>query len=410
MQPDPLNPAQVLSQYSMWDPEHEKIKWEVFKHARSKCPVAHTSGDGGGQYVVTRYEDVRRVLEDPETFSSAGVAPRPVPVSMNPLDADPPYQPDLRKILNPLFARKFLLRFVPEMRQNASELIDAFIDNGRFDFVREYAAPFVGGALARVVFNETDPAKMQRAADIVIQTALYGSEEAMFQLSVLGAEYIAQRRDNPIDRNDVLNAITTGTVEGGRHLTESEKQGVVTVLFLGGLDTTRGAMSSIAYHLARQPELEQRVRDPAWVRQDMDEFIRLESPVGCLGRRATRDVELGPAKIQKGEQLLIRFDSANRDEERFDNADRLEFGTRRGGNVGFGLGIHRCLGSHFARIQIAVAFEELFARVTNLRFADPSAEVHWSPGIANGPEGLDLVFDRVSALSDYRYSPPLDAP
>jgi cytochrome P450 len=385
--------AAMLPHYNMWDPEHEKAKWDVFSYARRDCPVAHTDADGGGQYVVTRYEDVRRVLEDPQTFSSAGVAPRPSPVRLNPLDSDPPYQVELRKILNPLFTRSFLLRFEPELRKNATDLIGRFIDNGRFEFVREFAGPFVGNALSRVVFNEDDPQKMDHAAEVVIRVAVEATDEAFFELAVLAGQYIAEREANPVERDDVLNAIATGTVDGGRPLTDEERLGVVTVLFLGGLDTTRGAMGSIAYHLASRPELEQRLRDPAWIRQDMDEFIRLESPVGCLGRTATRDVELGGVMIGQGEQLLVRFDSANRDEARFEDASRLRLDVRRGSSAGFGLGIHRCLGSHFARIQIAIAFDELFKRVTNLRFADPGAEVQWAPGIANGPEALDLLFD-----------------
>ena len=91
--------------------------------------------------------------------------------------------------------------------------------------------------------------------------------------------------------------------------------------------------------------------------------------------------------------MLLRFDSANRDETRFDDPARLRFDVRRAGSAGFGLGIHRCLGSHFARIQLAIAFDELFKRITHLRFADPEAEVHWAAGIANGPESLALAFD-----------------
>jgi cytochrome P450 len=387
--------AAILPHYNMWDPEHEKVKWDVFSYARRSCPVAHTDADGGSRYVVTRYEDVRRVLEDPKTFSSAGVSPRPSPVQLNPLDADPPYQVELRKILNPLFTRNFLLRFEPELRKNAIDLIGRFVDNGRVDFIREFAGPFVGNALSRVVFNEEDPEKMDHAAQVVIRVAVDPTDEAFFQLAMLAGQYIAEREANPVDRDDVLNAIATGVLESGRPLTDGERLGVVTVLFLGGLDTTRGALGAIAYHLARQPQLEQRLRDPAWIRQDMDEFIRLESPVGCLGRTATRDVELGGVTIKQGEQLLIRFDSANRDEARFEDAAHLRFDTRRSSSAGFGLGIHRCLGSHFARIQIAIAFDELFKRVTNLRFADPDAEVRWAAGIANGPESLDLLFDTV---------------
>jgi len=378
----------------MWDPEHEAQKWEVFAHARQKCPVAHTDADGGGQYVVTRYEDVRTVLEDPYTYSSTGVAPRPSPVALNPLDADPPLQPDLRKILNPLFSRTFLMKFEPQMRKNAAALVDGWIERGRVEMITEYAAPFVGGALAQIVFDEQDHTKMQAAIDIVTATAIEGSDEAFFNLAVLAGEYIAEREENPVERNDVLNAITTGTVLGGRPLNEDERLGVVTVLFLGGLDTTRGAIGAIAYHLARRPELEERLRDPRWIRQDMDEFIRLDSPVGCLGRRAMKDVELGGVEIKEGEQLLVRFDSANRDDAKFPNASELEFDTPRSGHAGFGLGIHRCLGAHLARIQITIAFDELLKRVTSLRFADGTADdVHWAPGIANGPEKLDLTFD-----------------
>lgn len=390
------DPGALLTSYDMFSPEHERVKWEIFEHARKACPVAHTDADGGGQYVITRYEDVRRVLEDPATFSSSGVAPRPSPVTLNPLDADPPYQLDLRKLLNPLFSRTFLMKFEPQMRKSATALIDNWVNRGRVELIAEFAAPFVGSVLAQIVFNETDSTKMQRAIEIVTAVALNSDDESYFNLAALAAEYIVEREDNPLDRDDVLNAITTGTVLGGRPLTEDERLGVVTVLFLGGLDTTRGAIGAIAYHLARRPELESRVRDPKWIRQDMDEFIRLESPVGCLGRTATRDVELGGVQIKKGEQLLVRFDSANRDDTKFPDAAQLRFDTVRSGHAGFGLGVHRCLGAHLARIQITIAFDELLKRITNLRFASGgAADVRWAPGIANGPEALDLAFDLV---------------
>lgn len=391
----PPAPEDILDHYDMWDPDHEAVKWDVFAYARRKCPVFHTSADGGGQYVVTRYQDARRVLEDTETFSSTGVNPRGAsPVPLNPLDADPPFQTELRRLLNPLFTRTYLLRYEPELRREAQALIDGLIDKGEFDFIEDYAAPFVGNALAKIAFNEQDPAKMAQAASIVIRVAAEATDEAFFELAVLAGQYLAEREDNPVDRDDVLNAVTTGTIgPDHRPLTEDERLGVMTVLFLGGLDTTRGALGSIAWHVANEPDLEQRLRDPRWVRQDLDEFIRHSSPVGCLGRRITKDVEVAGTHLAAGEQVLIRYDSANRDEDQFENADRLEFDVRRPGNMGFGLGIHRCLGAHFARIQIAIAFDELFKRLTNMRLVDP-ADVRWAAGIANGPERLRVRFDR----------------
>lgn len=393
------DPADILPRFDMWNPEHEAIKFEVFDFARKSCPVAHTSADGGGQYLVTRYDDVRTVLENPQIYSSTGVNPRGAsPVPLNPLDSDPPFQIELRKLLNPLFTRKFLLRYEPDLRANAKKLIAAFIDRGRFEFIQEFAAPFVGGALAKFAFNESDPAKMKAASDTVIRVAAEATDEAFFELAVLGSEYIVEREDNPIERDDVLNAITTGTIGAEkRPLSEDERTGVMTVLFLGGLDTTRGALSSIAYAIALDPELESRVRDPGWVRQDLDEFIRLASPVGCLGRTVMEDVELDGVALHRGDQVLIRYDSANRDETRFPDPDSFDFSGERPSNAGFGLGIHRCLGSHFARIQIAIAFDELLAQITNLRLARPDEPLHWAPGIANGLEWLELTFDRLES-------------
>lgn len=390
------HPEDIVDHYDMWDPEHEAIKWDVFAYARRKCPVFHTSADGGGQHVVTKYHDARQVLEDTETFSSTGVNPRGAsPVPLNPLDADPPFQPELRRLLNPLFTRTSFQRHEAGLRRDAQALIEGFIDKGEFDFISEYAAPFVGNALAKLAFNEQDPEKMKQAADIVIRVAAEATDEAFFELAVLAGQYLAEREDNPVDADDVLNAVTTGTIgPDERPLTDDERLGVMTVLFLGGLDTTRGALGSIAWHVATAPELEQRLRDPHWIRQDMDEFIRLTSPVACLGRRVTADVELGGVRIPKGDQVLIRYDSANRDEDQFENPDRLNFDVRRPGNMGFGLGLHRCLGVHFARIQITIAFDELFKQITNLRLADPAGDVRWAAGIANGPEALLLTFDR----------------
>lgn len=387
--------AEFLGRYDMYDHDHEAAKWPLFAWARQNCPVAHTSAEGGSQYILTRYSDVRYVLEHPETFSSKGVAPRAAPVVLNPLDADPPYQLDLRKILNPLFSRTYLMQFEPQMRAAAAAFIDGWIDQGRVDLIKQFAGPFVSSVLAAIVFNEPDLAKMEHASNLVKRTAEESTPESFIELATLASEYLIDREQNPVDRDDVLNAITTGTVLDGQRLTREQRLGVVTVLLMGGLDTTRGAIGSIAYHLATNPQLEDRLRDPKWIRNDLDEFIRLESPVGCLGRQVMADVEIGGVPIKAGEQVLLRFDSANRDEERFDHPDQLVFDGLRGGNAGFGLGIHRCLGAHLARIQIAVAFDELLKRATKFRLAGSGDDVHWMAGIANGPENLDLLFDVV---------------
>jgi cytochrome P450 len=388
--------TRLLHSFDMFDEGHEQRKWQVLEHARLTCPVARTEVDGGF-WLITRYDDVRRVLEDPETFSSAQVTPQPSPVRLNPLDADPPVQPDLRRMLNPLFSRSALERYVPDMRQAADRLIDTWIDDGECDLIKDFAGPFVAGALSAIVFPDLFPDEMVAAVDIVNRAGSAPSEaehiRALTELAILAAQSLAAAEDNLPDEPSVVRAIVTGTVEDGRPLTDDERLGVLIVLFLGGLDTTRGAIGAIAHELTRHPELESRLRDPRWARRDLDEFVRFASPVGCLARTATRDTEVGGVAMRAGDRLLIRFDSANRDDARFADADELVFDPPRPGHVGFGLGIHRCLGAHLARIQITVAFERLLARITNLRMA--SDDIQWHPGISNGPRGLPVRFDRL---------------
>jgi cytochrome P450 len=389
------NFAALLPTFDLFDPEHEDWKYDAFAYAREHCPVVRTETElTGPMWMVTRYADVRRVLEDPETFSSQGGSPAPTPIGLGPLDSDPPLHTGFRKLLNPYLSRKYALTFEDEMRSIARELIDGFVDAGKVELLGEFAGPFVSRVLASVVFKETDLAKMERAKEVVFAVTEDGTEQDFMNLGMLAAEYLAAATENPPEEDGILRSLVTGTVDG-KPLEMPQALGAIGVLFLGGLDTTRSAIGTIAMHIALQPELEARVRDPRWVRNDMDEFIRHASPVATFGRTVTRDTEVGGCPMRKGDRVLVRFDSANRDEEKFPAADQLQFDPPRGGNAGFGLGIHRCVGMHLARVEIAIAFEELLARITNLKFDADPADLKWAPGIANCPDRVPLTFEKV---------------
>jgi cytochrome P450 len=384
---------ELLRQFDLFDPAHEEWKYDAFAYARQHCPIVHTEA-GTGFWLITRYEDMRRIVEDHETFSSVQGSPAPTPVRLGPLDADPPMHTGLRKLLNPLFSRSFSLRYEDEIRAHCRELIAGWIDDGRVDIVNQYSGPLVSRVLARMVFDEDDPQKMERAIGIVDRVTEEGTPESFFDLAMLSAEYLAAAQDNPPEREGVLRSLVTGEIDGKR-VPEDEALGSLNVIFLGGLDTTKSAIGHIAMQLAMHPELEGRVRDPRWVRHDMDEFIRLQSPVATFARNVTRDVEIGGVQMKAGERVLIRFDSANRDEAKFPCGSELRFDPPRGGNAGFGLGIHRCIGAHLGRVQIALAFEELLARVTNLKLDCDPSDIHWKPGIANCPDRIPVTFDKV---------------
>lgn len=376
----------MLDHFDLFDPDQGRTKLEMLAYAREHCPVSRRKPDG--PWLVTRYDDVRHVLLDPELFSSRKVTPRPSPIAMPPLDSDPPFQPALRKILNPYFTRGYLKQFEPDMRALASRLIDRFAEAAHCELMSEFVTPFTAAVLAQIVFDENDHEKVTRAVDAVIRNATENTPESFHDVARIAHEFLTSYV--PGQRDNVLHGLATGTLDDGRKLTIDEQVAVVGVLFLAGLDTTRGAISLIIDQLAQHPELEERLRTPSWVRTDLDEYIRLLSPVQCLGRVATRDTTVGDVSIAAGEQILVHFGSANRDDRQYPNASTLNF-SRSKAHIGFGLGIHRCLGAQLARIQIEIAIDELLRRLSGIRLA-ANEGLTYTAGITAGVEKLPIEF------------------
>jgi cytochrome P450 len=368
----------------------DELRW-----AREQCPIVH-SGYDGGMYVVTRYEDLRTVAEHPEVFSSSAPGVLNVPVPLPPLDLDPPLHRDFRVFLNKYFSRSFLMRYAPVLEQLADELIDACIDKGRMEFVGGYAIPFTSGALARVVLADDDEERLGKAIAAVTDVS-EGRQDAFERVAAIAAELLAERAADPRGRDDVLQSLVNARVDGGRPLTQGEQLGVVTVLLLGGLDTTRGALAHIGRFLAEIPEVEERLRRPEWVKSDLDEILRYTSTVSVMGRRVTADTDLLGCPMKAGDRLAVHWESGNRDGTKFANPDRLDFGRTKNPHVAFGLGIHRCIGQHFARLQLEIAVNRLLARLTNFAVV-PGTEIKETAGITRlAPEKMLISFDRIPA-------------
>ena len=381
-----------LAHFDIFDELQTDRRYELLRFAQESCPVAHTDATGG-YYNVTRFEDVRTVCENPDIYSSAQPGVAPTTVRLPPLDADPPLHKDFRQILNKFFAPAYLTRYEDVMRQLLHDVIDRWIDRGECEFVSEFAIPFTAGSLARVVLDEGNEERVARAIAAATRSALEGTAEAFADMAILAAEFLADREAQGSERDDVVSALVTRTIDG-RPLTEEERLGVVTVLFLGGLDTTRGAIANIGYHLAADPAIEARLRDPRWVQTDLDEFLRFQPTVSVMGRLVTQDTVLNGCPLKAGDKVAIHFNMANRDPERFDHPDQLVFDREANPHISFGLGIHRCLGLHFARMQMSMAFNELLTRITNLRL-QPGAEVKRTAGVSfPAPEVLHIEFDR----------------
>jgi cytochrome P450 len=286
-----------------------------------------------------------------------------------------------------------MMRFEPVMRQIARDLIDGWVDRDAIDLAADFSIPFAAASLARIVFDGFEDHTMVEIVEVVGRIGS-GDVAAYGELLAHAATFLALHEDSSsgLD-NRLVAALFEGTVADGRPLTTEERLGVISVTFLGGLDTVRGAIPMIALELDADPALEQRLRNPGWVNSDLDELIRLLSPVTTLARTVTRECEVGGIPLKAGDRVLVFFGSASRDARRFDHGDRLDFDAVRPGHASFGLGVHRCLGMHLARLQLEIAFDELLTRITNIRVAGP---VTWATGIAQIPESLPIRFDRVT--------------
>jgi len=388
--PAALQVEDLAPHFDLFDPVHSERLWEVLAYARKSCPVLKTDADEG-YYIVTRYDDLRAVLEDAETYSSEQAGLRGVPIPMPPLTEDPPRHIEYRRALNKYLSRSFLGRYTGDVHETARELLDDLVPRGGFDFMTDYAVPFTSRNLARVVLDDSNAERIQRAIAIATRISSEGDPQAFFDMAALAEEFLRDRAASGSQRDDVLSAIVNGTVQG-RPLTLEEQVGATMIMFTGGLDTTKAALGNIARNLAEDPGLEQRLRDPEWVKADLDEFLRYESPITFMARTVTRDTELAGCPLKPGDRVAVHYASANRDDSRFGQADRLDFDRERNPHAAFGLGPHRCIGMHFARLQIEIAFKELLSRVTNLRIP-AGADVETAVGIVLSPEHLPVTFD-----------------
>jgi len=384
--------AEILTGVDLFADDQREHLLDALAIARRERPVPHTDADGG-YHLVTRYEDVRSVCERPELFSSVHPGLRPQPVRLVPLDVDPPGHRAYRQFLNRYFSRTFLLRYEGQMRQVARDAIAVFAGRGEVEVVGEYAVPFSAGSLARVVFATDDMDLVNRGVSAVSRVALEMTPDTFGAVAQLAMEAMGRAEAAGSAGEDVLSALVHETIDG-RPFTVEERLGIVTTLLLGGLDTTRGVIANIAYHLATREDVEAVLRDPDWSNGPLDEFLRYESTVSFMARTVTRDTEVAGTPLRAGDRLALHFSSANRDGARFQRPDELVLDRSDNPHVAFGHGVHRCLGAQFARIQLTIAFEELLARTTRFRLKEGAPLTRHAGVPLGSPAELHLVFDR----------------
>ena len=379
---DHLDPRWIENPYPIWDA------------LRQSCPVAHTDRYLG-VYFPTRYADVRAIANDTESFSSRRVVVRetyPPRVPAPPITSDPPKHRAAKNLLLPAFTPDSITRHEPRAREICRELIGRFVDQGRCDAARDYAqdipvrvialmlgVPERDGDLFRRWIHEmlevgiTDPDVMMRAVN---------ESHDYFRVEV------DKRRTEPQD--DLISYLAAARIDG-QPLSENHVLGTLRLLLIAGIDTTWSAIGSCLWHLAtHEADRRRLVAEPHLLPTAVEEFLRAYAPV-TMAREVAKDTAINGCTFKQGEMVLLSFPAANRDPAAFPDADRVIIDRANNRHAAFGLGIHRCVGSNLARMEIRVALEEWLARIPEFSL-DAGEPVTWSEGTVRGPRRVPVVF------------------
>ena len=383
--------------FSHLEPEWAQRAPEVWDDLRERCPIAHTERFGGA-WLPTRFDDVAAIAYDTERFSSRAIIVanfRPpadlAPVGeVPPISSDPPVHHDARKILLPAFTKTTVARQEETTRAFCHALIDGFEGRDVVDAAAEYAQHIPMRVIADMLgFPPEDGPQFA----VFVENALEGinlpPEERIERGAALFDYLFAQIRDHAAHPRDDLTSYLIDAELYGQKLEPVHIAGTMALLLIAGIDTTWSAIGASLWHLAGSPaDRERLVAEPALLPTAMEEFLRAYAPV-TMARLVKDDMEWRGAEMKADDWVLLPFPAANRDPGQFDHAGEVVIDRQVNRHAAFGLGIHRCVGSHLARMELRVALEVWLSRLPVFSLEDPAA-VAWSSGQIRGPRALPL--------------------
>ena len=354
-------------------------RWhEYFARLRAEDPVHLNEIETAGRYwSITKYDDVRAVDGDWHTFSSAKgitlgirVDDDAPPPTISPFIAmDPPEQTEQRKTVRGISAPSSLRNLEDQIRDRTVSVLDSLPEGETFDWVDTVSIELTTLMLATLFdFPLEDRRKLTRWSDIVFAVPGPGgvveSQAQKRQEMLECVDYFdglwTERRENP--GFDLVSMLAHG--EATKDMPVMAHLGNLLLLIVGGNDTTRNSMTGSVYGLNEfGDQYDKLIADPGLVPKMVPEIIRWQTPLSYMRRTATRDTELGGKQILKNDQLLMWYVSANRDEDVFPDADRIDIERPNAErHLAFGYGVHFCMGSRLAELQLRILWEEILQR------------------------------------------------
>lgn len=383
-------------------PEYNQNAHQIWKDLREGgCPVAH-SDRYGGMWAPITHETVSEIAYDTEHFTSRSVvvstsrpgdlAP-PAPIGgAPPITSDPPFHNIARRLLLPPFAPKQIEPWEPEVRRLCRELLDEMGDvtpgETVVDAAVQYAQHIPVNVIGRMLgFPPEDDDLFREFVHTVLERINEDPNErgdAFQQLERYIDRQIEDHAANP--RDDLTSYLMNVEIEGNK-LSPEHVRGSIILLLIAGIDTTWSAIGSSIWHLAQNPQDRRRLLDePEVMTFALEEFLRAYAPV-TMARLVAKDHDFHGCPMKQDDWVLLPFPAANRDPKQFEDAESFIVDREVNRHSAFGLGIHRCLGSNLARLEVKVAIEEFLARFNDFELG---GDVRWSVGQIRGPRELPI--------------------
>lgn len=374
------------------DPKDLESPQPLYKMLRDAGPAVDLAadegmdtGDGAGMVIVGGDAEVRHVLSHPEIFSSGIDAVAIGQVRpLIPLQIDPPQHKHYRRLLDPIFAPRQVALLEDQTRALVRDIIDPLVDGGHCNFHEEVAEPLPTTVFLQLLGLPVSRAKEFIALkDGIIRPPVTTSAERVAYTAEVGKEIYAVLQE-AIDlrqeqrSDDFISMFLDAEVDGHR-LTNDDVLDIGYLFFLAGLDTVTASLDCMFAYLARHPEQRGRlVADPSVIPHAIEEMLRWETPVQGVVRVATQDTEIGGCPVAKGRVVTTMLGSANTDEQAWPEVERIDFNRAENRHIAFGAGVHRCLGSHLARMELRVALEEWHRSIPDYQI----------------PEGIQLLYSQ----------------
>jgi cholest-4-en-3-one 26-monooxygenase len=371
--------------------------YEAFAWMRAHAPVYYD--EANGLWALARYRDVKAASTDPETFTNAtGSRPKFPPLPMM-IDFDAPEHTRRRRLVSAGFTPRRVREMESHVAGICDEVIDRVCQRGSCDFVTDIAAPLPLNVIGDMLGVDSEHrAELLRWSEDMLRSQGDPAPEAMENAMHAFAEYSAYISPVLEDRrrtgkDDDLIGVLVHAVADGDRLDHDSLIHETLLILVGGDETTRHVISGGMHVLLEHPDQLARLRDdPSLLPSAVEEMLRWVSPIKNMARTATRDVELSGVRIERGDELMLLYPSANRDDEVFTDPDRFDIGRNPNPHLAFGFGAHFCLGNQLARLELRVMFERLVARLPDLARRDDQPLARRQANFITGIEAMPVTF------------------